>query len=284
MDIVEEKFEEVCKPVINSFLNVMGDWLEYHALLTPRIWATKRVEDNEDLIGDIMGYGTILVGYSQYGLYGGRPGAPTDEGTSLYKLLSDEILPNIKDYPTLQEYFKLYLEDIKMIRKDELYDEGLNEFNDRYDTEFVDEEEAEEWIDNSVTFETEDISDLIFGLDLQSFIDGLDRASIDHENAMIEMYLAVFPYWYKYWKSQGIDRTRDTLEKLYKDLQKFDRIGGVSEKFILVNRAINAVHQTGSILDYYEQRYNVSEHDLKDLSNRDTREWDEELEEIGVDI
>ena len=53
---------------------------------------------------------------------------------------------------------------------------------------------------------------------------------------------------------------------------------------MLINLAKDSVHQTGSMMDHYESRYDVGESDLKDLSDMDTRDWDRELEDIGVEM
>lgn len=278
LEIIEEKFNEVSKPVIESFMVVFKEWLDNHAILSPKAWSSKRVQDLEEegLVGDFMGYASILSEYARYA----TPGLGNREEDSFWHMLKDDILPELKKYPTFEELFQLVVEGEKERRQMDLDEEGLEEFNDiySYDKKFETIKDARKSI-NDLTLEDIDIEEYLYEFILQEFISM--ATDIGEEDLMIEMNMVVFKYWYAYWKKEGIDKARKNVEDLYKQLKGFKRLD-VQKRFMIINLAINAVHQTGSMLDYYTDRFYISERDLKDLSNRDTKDWDKELNEIGV--
>ena len=61
----------------------------------------------------------------------------------------------------------------------------------------------------------------------------------------------------------------------------------IKEQFGIINMAINSVHQTGDMMEYYENLYGVAKTDFTQLSNMDrhvTNFWNKELREMGIDI
>jgi hypothetical protein len=114
--------------------------------------------------------------------------------------------------------------------------------------------------------------------------------ALDHYNSdlaqefIIEIYqYIVFPVWFAYWKSQGIVETRKRIKRLYDDLKKIASFP-LKEQFGILNEATLAVHQGGSMMEYYEEYYQVEETFFDQFSNYDVDPWDAELREIGVEI
>ena len=58
----------------------------------------------------------------------------------------------------------------------------------------------------------------------------------------------------------------------------------LKEQFGLINELTMAVHQSGSMMQYYEDNYGVDEEFLSGFDNYNIEPWDKELQEIGVDI
>lgn len=66
-------------------------------------------------------------------------------------------------------------------------------------------------------------------------------------------------------------------------LKQLSRISKIGEGFSKLNHIINIAHTTGSMLTFVTDTYtNVTPQFLKNLSNSDTKEWDNELRELGV--
>jgi cellulose biosynthesis protein BcsQ len=91
----------------------------------------------------------------------------------------------------------------------------------------------------------------------------------------------VFPVWYDYWSAMGIDETRDTIEEIYDQIVNITKYP-LQKQFVVLNTAKNASHQNGSMLEYYEEKWGMDYVLFEKLTEIDTSEWDEELEEIGV--
>ena len=58
----------------------------------------------------------------------------------------------------------------------------------------------------------------------------------------------------------------------------------MQQLFGKLNEIVNLTHQTGGMADYLENRYSINATLLKELSDRDTTDWDEELQELGVQM
>jgi hypothetical protein len=123
--------------------------------------------------------------------------------------------------------------------------------------------------------------------DEESFATMLENNGIMDE-FLVECYSQlVFPLWYSYWNERGIDKARDTIEKIYRLMESSSDIGG---KVSAVNLALNAVHMGGSMLDCVENSGLVDIRgdlvkELSDLTDgKYIPEWDSSLRDIGVKI
>jgi len=102
-----------------------------------------------------------------------------------------------------------------------------------------------------------------------------------HEMMMTAYEKILFPAWYKFWKAKGLDKTHANIKKITSQLKSIARYP-VEEQFMILNIAKNTNHQTGSMMEYYEDMWGVDYAALQKLSNLSTKEWDNELEEVGV--
>ena len=134
-----------------------------------------------------------------------------------------------------------------------------------------------------MTLDSNDIFGAYIEQDLHSFVSMIENN--DPDGSMLqEMYkVLVFPEWFLYWEAEGIEETRQRIEELFEKLKNIDNVS-LKDKILTINFSTNATHQTGSMMDHFETRFNVSKTDLDILSNQDVSHWNKELKEIGVKI
>jgi hypothetical protein len=282
MNLIERKFMDVSVPIIKSFMEVFNEWLETHAILSPRTWAEKRVEEMYESEGTGMAFESLVDEYNRYTKGNGLE--------DIFQEAFNQIENDIKALPELGKYIEMYWEDSKAMLIDEMEDD-FEDFVDRYgdlykgDTEedIRDEIEDKAWQEAwNVQIDAYSVAEML-SID-DNIANSLETLGLDMKELLIELNeKVVFPVWYSYWKGQGIDKTRDNIEKLYKQLKSFKRYD-VGKRFMLINLAKDSVHQTGSMMDYYESRFGVGQYQLDELSNMDIRDWDKELMEIGVEM
>jgi hypothetical protein len=129
--------------------------------------------------------------------------------------------------------------------------------------------------------------DICENWDVEYLFDNFDL----NEKAMKELLLLwyekiVFPAWYGHWKELGIDKTRNTIEQRYKEIKSIasGSISDPQKAASLTNAALQASHQTGEMMEYIQKNYDVSYGILDDLTNYNTNQWEEELEEKGLKV
>jgi len=262
LKILEDKGKYVIEQLAGSFEMVFENWLESHAINTPELWAKVRFSEEE--IEDIGLSGLVELFFEEGARYG----------------LSDQIFIKLLTEALKKgeiETFNIYIED------------SIRDINDmRMERYGEDEEEPElyptdiqEYIKKGYSLENLYIfSEGVGGV--ETFLSHLpEYTALDILQEMGQYIL--FPLWYKHWKAQGIDKTRATIEKIYKNLVRIKSLK-FQEALGIINQATNATHQNGSMMEYYGDRFYVDSKDLESLSKMDTRKWDNELQEIGVKI
>ncbi len=246
LSIIEETGRDVVQELANSFKKVYDEWLENHALNDPEKWAEQRynVDEVESLGMENIAYGLLLE---------------LDRYDMDYYDFIQEIGDNVQNgnMPITREILE---ESLLLDIETEI---SLDEFIDDYGIEGL----------FPFSEGKSGFPDVIEGMDEEYAINMLQE---------IGQYV-LFPAWYKFWKSQGIEKTRENIERLYK---KLDNINSYSfrEQLGIINQATNATHQTGSMMGYYEEHFDVGPDDLEQLSNQDVSQWNKELREIGVGV
>lgn len=288
LKVLEEKAREIIPPLADTFQTVFHNWLAAHALTDAGDWADARMKDVVDM-GD-MGHGfDILMGeLTRYSLE--------------YKSFGDIFKEVVKtDHTIMGNYFDLWIQDMQQNMFSELEYDGIEDFNDSHEyllhKKFEDKEEAYDFIDMNLAAFDEDFFKL-FGSEEEAadyivdemteaqmfdpeFIGGLE-GYINMEQALYLAYKdIVFPVWFEHWESKGISKTRANVEKVYKQLGNIDRLP-IEKQFMVINIAKNTSHQTGSMMDYYQEMWNIDEGDFESLSDYNVRDWDKELKQIGV--
>ena len=280
-----EAGENLREPLLQTF----EAWLNNHALMDPGLWAQQRTNeeyeyDYLDRIGEDAIQG-ILSEYMRYknegrGWYNLQKGPNWNKAT--LELL-EEIIENKNNFPSLNplwQFFKQYQEEYLL---NVLEEDGLQEVNRMYGSNFKSEEEVENNMDNIIesTMDIRDIMDI--NPDLFEMIQnaGVDIKQFIHE---VNQNL-VFPKWLEYWKSQGIEQTRKNIEIIYEKLKSSNN--SISSLKAGINAALHASHQTGEMIEHLEQYAGeyVDAALLRELSEGNSVEqWNEELRKIGVEI
>lgn len=256
---LEKTGRQIIFDITNTLREVFARWLEYHALLNPHTWAYKRLEEHEESVGDdASAYYSFIMN-----TVGG------------VKIQENEIVDAISHYirqnkmPHLAEYLNLFKNDII---------ESLVE---------DDSERREEITEETNNMDFDDIYYTYFN-DLETLLQEAD-SRYEARGVVLDIASTVlFDIWYGKWKPQGIDKTRERVQKAY------DMIGQLksmpfSQALATINIIINTAHQTGGMVDYITQQTGDHEQELltllEDLSNRsDFSKWDAQLREVGVKI
>ena len=282
---IEKELRNAMNNVKKRLIRLYKEWLDKHAILNPGEWARQRgneLSDEEDIEQ------RLASAINEYEAYAhGEESRHRVSFDQAFREILNKISQNMEAFPSLQNLSKVMAEDYKEnIMKQDAYDD-IEDFNSRYNTGFTDPQQAEEYIENMT------IDDMGFDLmeyvgynDWQSFV-SLVGESTDMEQFLREFYQnMVFPVWYAYWKEKGIDKTREKIEGLYKELLKPHNLG---QERITINRALGATHQTGEMLDYLEEEISEESGDIKNLLDNltkgtDVPVWNQELKTIGVNV
>jgi hypothetical protein len=248
MAAIEKDLIPICRSVLQDLDNVYVDWLEDHAILSPRTWAEKRVEKSD---GDE--YGNMVYEYKEY--------LPYDN------IVSDFIQIN-------WEYFVPWVQEDRDFRIENIRSD-LENITDEDERQVLENEISElenmEITENEVT---NYMSDIYSSLD--EFRDSITTSMI------IDFYeKIIFPAWYNNWSWHGIDEVRQRNEELEQEIQTVSNSNNLSSMFVVINKALNGIHVTGPMTDYMDN-LDFSQRDINILSNMDVSQWDKELTEIGV--
>jgi hypothetical protein len=93
-----------------------------------------------------------------------------------------------------------------------------------------------------------------------------------------------FPEWKEYWVARGIDQTIEIIDDITEELENFSA-RDINEASLIINRAVNATHQTGSMLDHVGREYpSVSEALLDDLSGGPQSQWVKDIQDAGLEL
>ena len=259
--ICEAGVRDVAGRLAEMLDEVFAHWLELHAITEPKRWARARVTMNDE-----TGDGDHIQGaISEYVNLGSK----NDRGSikSLRRwwrnVFFKELEKKADGLKVLKRIAKPFLDDLYTMDMEEWKSGNLDQKPTRS--------------------ETRDI----FDYDFEEFVSGL--APDDRRDLAVELYeVMVFPAWYGQWRDRGIDATRRRVEKSYEQIQKIQKSPKSFEVRDLaseVNKIIQTTHQTGPMVDYVVQQYDLEEHLLNYLSEGlDTDLFDLTLTAMGVDL
>lgn len=285
---VDDVFSDVAGELKDLLLAVFEDWLSKHALTNPRQWAEGRVTEVSDAsLSDIW---SNLV--SEYMRYSPRfNGGGAYYNPSVHRNASNQMLQDALNIPEVKErVFDLFAGG-----KEAFIEDRVNMTMDDWqsDPESITEqlglnaEASEEEVREAVEAAEQDvdISEYLYE-DMETT---LQNAPFPEEAEQFLISVAehvIFPMWFEHWAAQGIEQTRENVQTAHDGLHNASTL---EELFAAISIALNAVHQTGAMLDYVAEAANESSRDLKnlldDLTAGDfTKEIDPILQESGVQI
>jgi hypothetical protein len=173
----------------------------------------------------------------------------------------------------------------------ELDEYGLEEFNKNYNTEFQNKQEATSFAKEQ--YENMEISEQY---DLDDFIEIANNYGL-LTSIMTEIYRnIIFPLWYQKWGAEGIDKVRENIEQIYKDLLNAKTL---QQNLIAINLVVNATHMSGRMINYLEDP-SYSETEIEDPEEEYSKSigqtldeisegnysdnWNKQLRDVGVEI
>ena len=280
LKLLEAKAREVIIPLAKTFMFVFAKWLSAHAITNPEQWAKARVENNYAFEeGDWL---ELLKSISfEFSKYSPSPGV-RDYISLFYKALQK----NIDSMPIIKDILERVSGEIKvdMAQNDlsdvESGDMDLEEWNQRYGVEATSVEDAYNFFDvieaDADALDYFEYSDTVDD-DFNNIIDGNIPAYIELNKVL------VFPVWFKYWKAQGIVETRARIEQAYKSLKTISK-QPIDKQFMILSIVKNISHQTGDMMDYYENTFDVSKRALENLTKMDVTPFNKELLQMGVQL
>lgn len=250
---IHKKLKPILDHITDKLAYVFKKWLDTHAITSPRTWAERRAEeivDNYD-VKNLLRH--PFYEYTRY---------TTPKGNTKTAFVQ-KVLEALEGTHFFDEMVDLELSDLE----DQV--EGTR-----------DEEDIEYYKSVIQMLNTDPVE---YYAEIMTF-DVLN--TYINPDLLIKVYeKVVFPVWFKHWKAKGIVQTRKGVEKAYNDLEKSYTEKDLSKRIMYINIALNTQHQTGSMMEYIEGLYDVSEKDLNHLSNMDNKEiqeWEKEIIELGV--
>ena len=266
----EKGMEILLKEIALSLGEVFQDWLSKHAIMQPHTWAVERMNNISESGSDIsdpkgaMEELDVIVSEAVRYFYNNKKDTMSvDRGGFEYTEFNDAVSENNEVLELISDWLI------------EAYKESIDNYED-------DEENKKEM---QKTLDDRDLSQIFNWF---RDVDGEDNIWTSifgylisyASDILVGLYeYIVFPAWFDYWSQEGIEETRERIEKIELSLRELDSMA-LQEKIESVNIAINASHQTGSMLDYISNNYDIDKAYLNYLSNipqSEIDEWEAEL-------
>ena len=248
---MEERIRELGEDICDKLAPIFEDWLEHHALTEPGKWAQNYMEqwyEHGSSPQDIL----TNIEYDFNERWGG--GRKLDTG----------VRDRLSSLPCMESFIDNILEAERAWWEEEEDLKGVeNPYEDIDVAEFYDE-----WIGRH-----------------GGLVQALETTAID-ESVLFELVEKIlFPAWLDYWKDRGIVETRKTVDAAYWQMREIASGSGeysLKELTARINYFLNVSHQTGSMIDdFIGVVYEIGSKDLQRLSDRDTSDWDAELQQMG---
>ncbi len=268
--ICEAGIRDVASRLAEMLDEVFTGWLAAHAITDPKKWGQARAKQMAEAFDgvEVNLLEEAIDEFAQHSQFikSGKPGVYPEQGRYWRNVFFRELPDHVDEIAVLKRVAKPYLKD--------LYDMQMED----YQNGDLDEKPEKPGIDEFFDLVSEDFS---------GFANNLTPKDLG--DLLAEIYtVMVFPVWYGRWKSEGIDATRRRVEKSYEQIKRIRKSNKAFEVRALaseVNKIIQTAHQTGSMTDYVEQRWNLDVSLLDYLSDHlDTAMLDRTLSAMGVDL
>jgi len=255
---MEELIKDVAAEIADDLIEVFEKWLSSHAITNAEEWAKARVRDYEEIDEDDQIMSAIKHEYERY------------SSGNFNEDVAEQIGKAINEMPKFEDW----LDEWGSEEKDNL-------ISDREENEEDYDEDEFDYLDDPKEVWTRMVDNYGVEEALNS-IPPWTKGDI----ALILYRNLVFPAWFEHWEAQGIEATRERVEKTNEILhniasQSVSKIGDIT---VGINRALNEAHQTGEMLEYVQNHHDISKAELDALSNRETDDWKGELGDMGLKV
>jgi hypothetical protein len=293
------ELEYAANEVLGPLISLFDVWLSGHALTDPQAWAKQRTAppsgsgDWEEYYSETGGgardriinlvdeYFKTKNGYKPWFSAYQQP-----NWTSAFSKMINENSAAVNAMSSVQEILALSSAD----RREMFINDGFEEINMSFNTEFQDQESAEAYInslpDNELAGELGDFID-----DIDSFAVMLEGQGI-LDKFLTELNTLVFPHWFNHWQEQGIEETRQYVEETATQMKSAK---DVKEKLRYIHKALHTMHQSGKMIEHFETYANEVGLDIDEAgglggtleimdSGQYIPQWNEDLEEAGFSV
>lgn len=273
---LEKQARQVIASLVDMLIPVFEKWLENHALTNPKAWAANmmRIQDESD--GSSPAAIVDMINGFSYGGVGGPRDRHKVDATYVAEQLDFPI--KNRQATAFAQWFHHAKVDIREADEDNREEEDMRS-----------EEQIEAYyrdMDFSEYFST------YWNNDWETFLTRAAEFTDIHEFAAEIAEFALFPAWYEYWQQQGIDETRDRLEKAYQMLKQVTS-QPIGQALATINIVINTCHQTGDMLDYIVEETNDNKASLYRAMNNlsglthsspEMKAWNKDLRQVGTNV
>lgn len=273
LKLVENGLTHIIDYITDALKIIFKKWLDQHAILDPHKWAETRYQEALDL-GYEKDIDYIRSEYTRYA---------EDNGQDF----NDKFIKFNIHY--LKDWLELFKSDVINMKSEDL-EYSQQSGDNESEQQFIQE------IDMITNIDLDNENDLHFFINeyVFNYFDDLSTLMtvIEQSNEYVFKDMCInfmekitFPLWFDEWSSQGIEDTRNDLEQVYENLETIDK-HPISNRIVIINQALNSVHQTGSMLDYINQEFSdVDKKFLDSLSNTSETKieaWKDDIVNMGV--
>lgn len=269
-NIFEYKLREIIKELSKTFIIVFKYYISVHETMTMLELGDKSYGLKPALNEMWMSYKNVVP----------------DTWDSIYFKFVEMLDEKVKsgEMPETKHFVDFLRTGHQDYLRDELFNYGVDRFNNELGKNFEDETQAQNWLNDYFEEEFSILSTIT-----AESLEQLEEALLGYErfygtrwkyviNEMANKI--VYPIWYKTMAGTGfygvMKNTKEYITKLG-DISKLP----LSEQSALLNECINHVHVGGDMMEYYESMFGVDKDTLEELSNKDTEDWDQEMALMG---
>lgn len=92
-----------------------------------------------------------------------------------------------------------------------------------------------------------------------------------------------FPIWEKHWEKEGIYKTQNRIVDVYNQAIDYHDFTNFNRTIVLMHKLLNTGHQTGDMMDYIADHYDVTKKDLDEFSATSNFDhWNKDLNAMGI--
>lgn len=269
---IEQRARQVIQDTINILEPAFSKWLAQHAITNPVAWGTNHIDQQFEMAeGSPDALGTM---FNNFTLWPGENRKIVIPPDAVAEHL-DAPLRN-GQMPYLAQWFKAVKAEMA---------EGDKENQGELDTR------PEEQIDEY--YEQLDFSDYFAEFYENNWVYMMEQIAQHQDIYEVAKEIAsygLFPEWFGYWRSVGIEQTRENVEQAYALIHQL-KSQPIDKALANINIIINTCHQNGDMLEYITEETSESVSHLKEVmsyysnlsdSSPEMKDWNKQLRGVGT--